>query len=919
MSQPTSSKMVLAAPPPEEKARPGVQVTRTQLLQGYNELLENFDSALVNQEFGKAVRIYKLAEQVEREVLRPSGLSAFASRNAQLAREFDDVATAKIYEDLSIGGFRRAATARGVNIDHFISTKTAQGIRANFTDVAENDAAKMEQVNFGKYDGDDAPIVREKMRIIDNTGNDAHTRQQMFRVLDESANLLESSFDHLGTKAERSRFAVTFARHAMVSNVEPSQFAPAMDALLGFGQKALTLPGVPASGLVVDDEGSPPRPPSAEKVFNFASTTLATIRKTRPGYEPAVTRMLSEGLVAPEDVPEGQTAEGLAAGLATLAPLVSQIERVAQSMTSGMDEASISARRTFAKTALRAFAAQKNLDLFKPDPTLDSGANALLGNVMAYAADPSDTSALVGVVAASSGVTQAGVVNSALDDAVANNKLEQAKATEIKQAITTKQEVEGSPELQDLYGLMHSDVGTGVFAKLAQQVPNDPYVAERIAFANRIDAANDAAKKGAAVKAPTPHATVDHALAASLGIDRDSSTLSRQEKDKLERAKAAYTAIWNPIFLGSRVGSANRFWERVGLSGSLGLTEVAALFTDETVDAAARRKLLDKDLKIGRATLKYADLFPTDKAVDAFLYPESISSTRATGEGVYATLPVHARRAAMIKDAVDRGLREGWLVWDADKNTLANATNTTAEQVRDAQKKSGDSAPTKVVLKSNDILPGAEVAFDLAKPGDFAAATRFIMLKPSPDQAAADAINEWRAAQATYARKGELVASYESAYSTFKKAGPLIRSFLTEGSGQKKSSGRGSSAGFDALAVRQMLNLGLGASGQDAMTRMEQSVQRRYDLEKLRLTEKARLERDREKRAYDERQKELDRRARLAAGQDPVAAMSAYKQLTEEPPEDEAAQPAVSEDSEAPVPVDADTDFLYDVIGKPRP
>ena len=109
MSQSKSTKAVLAAPPPEEKARPGVQVTRTQLLQGYNELLENFDSALVNQEYGKAVRIYKLADQVEREVLRPSGLSAFASRNAQLAREFDDAATAKIYEDLSIGGFRRAA------------------------------------------------------------------------------------------------------------------------------------------------------------------------------------------------------------------------------------------------------------------------------------------------------------------------------------------------------------------------------------------------------------------------------------------------------------------------------------------------------------------------------------------------------------------------------------------------------------------------------------------------------------------------------------------------------------------------------------------------------------------------------------------------------------------------------------------
>lgn len=896
MIQPTSAKAVLAAPPPEEQARPGVQVTRTQLLQGYNELLESFDSALANEEYGKAVRIYKLADQVEREVLHPSGLSAFASRNAQLAREFGDAATAEIYEGLSIGGFRRAAAARSVNIDQFISTKTAQGIRANFPDVSENDAAKMELVNFDKYEGDDAPIVYEKMQILADTSIGASTRQRMFRVYEDSANLLESRYSTMGTKVERSRFAVTFAHHAMKTNVDPSQFAPAMDALIGFGRKALTLPGAPASGPGVDDGGAPPRLPSDEKVFNFAAATLAAIHTKRQGYESAVTRMLSEGLVTPEDVPEAQTAEGLASGLAALAPLVSHIERVAQSTTPGMDAASISARQTFAKTMLRAFAMEKNLDLFKPDHTLDAGATALLRNVTEYAVNPDDTSALLGMVASSSGVTPIGLISSALDDAVDQKKIEPGEALEIKQAIATKQEVEGNPGLRDLHDLMHSDAGTSVFATLARQVRDDPYVAERTELANRLDAANDEAKKSDAVKAPTPHATVNDALAASLGIARDSRTLSWEERDRLRQAQIAYAQIWKTKALGLEFNNINRTLENLGRDIGFVGSRVGAWFTDDTVAEAQWRKFLKRDLKIGDAVMSYSDLFPTWDLRNRFGADED-------------------HRQDMIKEAVDLGLKEGWLKWDAKRNKLANTPNITAKQIRAAQKKSGDSSPTKVVLKSNDILPGEEVTFDLREPGDFVAATRFIMLKPSQGQDAEDASNKWRAARDTYAREGELVAGYESAYSTVKtKAAPLIRRFLTEGSGQKKSSGQVSNAGLNPLVVQRLLNLGLGESSQKAMLQMEQAAQSRRDQERLRSAEALQLAREREQRAFNAQQKERDRIAKLSSGQDPVASMNVYKQLTEEPPEDDEAPTAVPEDSEAPVPVETDDDWLDSLL-----
>ena len=663
---------------------PMVRTTHKEAIRAYQGIIEKFEKALdPGGKRADVLKYYKLAEQFEKEVLKPNGITGFFTQMAHVAARTGDAHTAKTYEDMSLAGLRRKAAQAGVSMDVLFDTATVEGLEANFPELERPLLEKLALQAGGAYPANehsDAPIISEIARYMKQYPTDSHMVKIQADKLLNLFSFMESTYPDKGTTAQRAHEAITLARMGDTTGADPALTQGAYTSLVDLFEIVHTVPdhAPDNSSLVGLSEGAPAieaqRKPTASEALNAASTVFSAIHKTAPAYASAVFRMLDQNVIDPEAVVKGISTQEFAAKLVKLAPAISSIEDVALNRFPDNPYA----RHKLTKTLLHGVALSNNVSLYESDADRDDEARKAVRDLMALVVDPDDFSALVGLQ--SQVVESAVVVREAVARAVEAGDLTQADADKFLESMRALDEFEDDRAAQMLARLFADKRPDGTpFSTEARKI-GGPYVTERLKVARQLDKAWQEVLKGAGVTdAPvTTFDSVEDALAHSLGLDyekRDSWT--RNDRDKFALAVQNYMALWKNFALYGFVDVARELEQRwTGIK--LWTAGAKAAFTDEEISAARRRVFLNSSVKIKGTELRYEDLFPEDDQIDAFV--ELKGKPRRFAGAVY--------RVQLLKGAVDRGLREGWLQWDPERGAIMHNPQLTAEKYRKAKEAS---------------------------------------------------------------------------------------------------------------------------------------------------------------------------------------------------------------------------------------
>lgn len=760
---------------------PMVRTTPKEAIRAYQGIIEKFEEAL--EPGGKradVLKYYKLAEQFEKEVLKPNGITGFFKQMALTTARTGDAHTAQTYEDMSLAGLRRKAAQAGVSMDALFDTATVEGLEANFPGLGRPLLEKLALQAGGAYPADehpDASIISEIGNYMKQHPADPHAVKTQADKLLNLFSFIDHTFSDKGTPAQRAHEAVTLARMGDTIGATPALTQGAYTSLVNLFEIVHTVPDHASDNSSPDglSEGAPAieaqRKPTPSEALNAASTVFSAIHKEAPTYASAVFRMLDQNVIDPEAVSKGISTREFAAKLVKLAPAISSIESVALNRFPN-DQV---ARLNLTKKLLHGVALSNNVSLYEPDADRDNEAQNAVRDLKALAVDPDDFSAQVGLQ--SQVVAPTVVVREAVARAVDAGALTEAEADKFRESMRVVKEYEDDPVAQMLARLFNDKRPDGTpFSAEAKKI-GGPYLTERLKVARQLDKARQDVIKGAGVTdAPiTTFDSVEDALANSLKLDyEERDSWSYSEKDKFARATQKYNALW-VNFLNSGDVDTARNLQQLWLGFKLSLAGAKAKFTDEETSAARRRVFLDSSVKIGDIELRYEDLFPEDDQVDDFVELKGIFEwanepggaadgykTRLLRDAVYGgpkdsasevnpgSVVAWAYRTQLLRGAVDRGLKEGWLQWDPDRGALKYNPKLTAKEFREAKEASerpkGETVG-EVRFNAPWISASTKVLVDLKDPLDVAVAMRAMA---SPDHDGGDAVDNeiaWRQAR----------------------------------------------------------------------------------------------------------------------------------------------------------------------------
>jgi len=745
-------------------AEPMAVTTPMQALSAFNRLQEQFDSALANKAEAEAVAIFRLADQFEREVLKPNGISRFVDHAARTVAQYGDPEIAKSYANMNIGGFRRKAVERGVDIDDLLTKSSPRGLRANYPELSYGDAEKLAQANLGNYSAEehvDAPIVFEMARIINRFPDNLDTRQAMFNRLKEGHAMLESQFSDVGTPAERARVAPDLGRLAYATDTDSDIIGPFMRSLVNVFQSVESVEGT-GDGLV----GAPTR--SKERVLESAVATLAFVYKEAPAYAPDVMRMFAKGFVDEREIATGMTPAALAHRLVRLAPAVRAVEEAAAVFFPGNEPDQKNARAEYTRTMLRGIANDKGVGLYEPDAEADQKAARLLEKTTVLAVDPGDPTAAIAVAAQATGREPIAVIRRQVEQAVKSNRLTQAEGDEVMSAMQTISVAESDPRVRDVYQVVKdTDPTSHTFSVLVDElrIPgSDPHNPQRQAAAAAIDSARSKGRP-AAGGAPMLFKSVDAALAKSAGLPSDAAASDDfATRSKLGQVRRGYDAIWGLVFDSSESDLSRRL-ESGMRTASRTIAGVRAWFTDEDAPDAMRRDFLEGSTKIGGVTIKHADLVQNDAELDYLIglthvRPDGVPELR--GKNPYSA-------AARFRAFADRALMQGWLVYDPGKGTLAINSKVDPKSFR--VKGGGD---TKVTFDAPWIAPDVQITVDVFDPVGVATAMGAVTFQSDIEDPEARRA-EWARRAASLASVGGTVRNLDGSMAALRQYGPELR------------------------------------------------------------------------------------------------------------------------------------------------
>lgn len=795
----TGERMIEASP----YAEPMAVTTPMQALSAFNRLQEQFDSALANKAEAEAVAIFRLADQFEREVLKPNGISRFVDHAAHTVAQYGDPAIAKSYANMNIGGFRRKAAERGVDIDDLLTKSSPRGLRANYPELSYGDAEKLAQVNLGNYPAEehvDAAVMNEKARILKRFPDDPDTRQAMFSRLEEGHAMLESQFSDVGTPAERARVAPDLGRMAFATDTDFDIVGPSMRSLVNVFQavKAIEEP-------VDGSAGAPTR--SKERVLESAVATLAFVHKEAPAYAPDVMRMLANGFVDDREIASGMTPAALAHRLVQLAPAVRAAEEAAAVYFPGDEPDQKTARADYTRTMLRGIANDKGVGLYEPNAAADQNAARLIDKTTVLSVDPGDPTAAIAVAAQATGLEPSVVVRRQVEQAVKSGRLTQAQGTEVTSAMQTISAAESDSRVKDVYQVVKdTDTASHPFSDLVDElrIPgSDPHNPQRKAAAAAIDSVRSRGRP-AAGGAPMLFKSVDAALAVSAGFAGGAEPRDFTERNKLGKARRGYDSIWKDT-LSPNNADAYRGWESARRKVSGFVAAAGALLTDEDAVDARRRDFLEGSTKIGPVTIKHEDFVQNDAELD---YLIGISDVRP--EGV-PELGERDTMSARFHAFADRALMQGWLVYDPDKGTLAVNSKVDPKSFR---VKGGGA--TEVTFDAPWIAPNMKITVDAFDPVGVATAMGAIAFQSNIEDPNARGA-EWSRQAASLASVGGTVSKLDGSMASLRQYGSELR----------KIAGGSTASGGPVLDLVQMVSNRVvdqfGAGGQRGRSRLQEA------------------------------------------------------------------------------------------------
>lgn len=813
-SMASGEKMLEANP----YAEPMAVTTPMQALSAFNRLQEQFDSALANNDDAEAVAIFRLADQFEREVLKPNGISRFVDHAARTVSQYGDPAIAESYANMNIGGFRRKAVARGVNIDELLTKSSPRGLRANYPELSFGDAEKIAQVNLGSYlaeEHDDAPVMNEKARILKRFPDDPDTRQAMFNRLEEGHAMLESQFGNVGTPAERARVAPDLGRMAFATDTDFDIVGPSMRSLVTVFQAVKSIEE-PVEG----SAGAPTR--SKERVLESAVSTLAFVHKEAPAYAPDVMRMLANGFVDEREIATGMTPAALAHRLVLLAPAVRAVEEAAAVYFPGNEPEQKTARADYTRTMLRGIANDKGVGLYEPAAEADQKAARLIEQTTVLAVDPGDTTAAIAVAAQATGLEPSVVASRQVEQAVKSKRLTRAEGDEVTSAMQTISAADANPQVRQVYQVVKdTDTTAHTFSVLVDElrIPgSDPHNPQRKAAAAAIDSVRSKGRP-AAGGPPVPFGSIDEALAKAAGLPPNAAASGEfAERSKLGKARSGYDAIWGSVFDAS-VSDFSRVTESFRRTASGNIAAIGALFTNENALDAQRRDFLEGSTKIGAVTIKHADLVQDDAELDYL-----IGQTDERPDGV-PNLREADSAAARFRAFADRALMQGWLVYDPGKGTLAINSKVDPKSFR--VKGGGD---TKVTFDAPWIAPDVKITVDAFDPVGVATAMGAVTFQSNIEDRKAR-VAEWSRRAASLASVGGTVHNLDGSMASLRKYGPELR----------RAAGGSTASGGPVLDLFQSVSNRVvdhfGAGGQRGRSRLQEAeAAKREEAAKLRQT-----------------------------------------------------------------------------------
>ncbi len=807
---------------------PMVRTTHKEAIRAYQGIIEKFEKALdPGGKRADVLKYYKLAEQFEKEVLKPNGITGFFTQMAHVAARTGDAHTAKTYEDMSLAGLRRKAAQAGVSMDALFDTATVEGLEANFPQLGRPLLGKLALQAGGDYPANehpDASIISEIGSYMKQYPDDPYMVKVQADKLLHLFGFIDRTFSDKGTTAQRAHEAITLARMGDTTGADPVLTQGAYTSLVNLFEIVHTVPDHAPDNSSPDglSEGAPAieaqRKPTPSEALTAASTVFSAIHKAAPTYASAVFRMLDQDVIDPMAVSKGILPHEFALKLVKLAPAISSIENVALDRFPDNP----TARLNLTKKLLHGVALSNNVSLYEPDADRDNEARNAVRDLKALVVDPDDFSAQVGLQ--SQLVEPAVVMREAVERAVAAGDLTQADADKFLESMRALDEFEDDRTAQMLARLFNDKRPDGTpFSTEAAKI-GGPYSNERLKAALQLDKARQEVLKGAGVTdAPiTTFDSVEDALANSLKLDyekRDSWSYS--EKDKFARATQQYNALWNS-FIHSGFVDVARDLEQAWTSFKLWTAGAKAAFTDEEISAARRRVFLNSSVKIKGTELRYEDLFPEDAQVDAFVELKGIHEG-AAADGLQARLlqsavrhaadrglkvnaskvspsPVAARvyRIQLIKGAVDRGLKEGWLQWDPERGALKYNTQLTAEKYRKAKEASerpkGETVG-EVRIDAPWISANTKMTLDLKDPLDVAVAMRAIASSDHDGDDAAANEAAWRQARDEIIVSAKLAVDYPESKTFVEKQQRTLLPYLpgaagghAQGNSRKKQS-----------------------------------------------------------------------------------------------------------------------------------
>lgn len=738
------------------------------------DYVDDFAWAIERGDLATAVKLYEAGQVWDRDVLGPSGLRNVMEKGSRELRRNGDPLRAEEALKFTAKGFRAVSAEKKFPLDQFLDDATPEGQLAQNPGMSRALAEKLALLEQGQYTKEhgysDVAKVAEIKRIIKRTkaNDDLFNQKRLLDTLDASDTFLKTSFADSGVDGnELSHVAVRLARFSESAGVRFEQTAPAFEKLVEIGDVLLRTTE-PAESTPQDPLGGvgPVNPPPKQKSLAFASDVIAFASKSAPTYAPQVMRLLSGGFIDAQELSDGMTAPAMAHALVSLAPALVEFEHYAATEFPESEIGFRESRQNLTRLLVHKLAESRGLGMFRPNQQTGQQADAVGDSLILTAVDGSDPMARVNMRAAAQNQTPDFVVSDLVAAAVEAKTWDAAQASRFNDAYAVVASVEGDPAAASLARAFAEPSGARVATALANK-DSSGYKTTKLAAAVQVDKAIDASKSPAAAPIK-PLGSVRDVLAAKLGIDPDNMT--ERERLALDKEERAYNEVWDnfagpvlPVVArvtpplvrgviskmrpGEDAPDTARWLEQLSQSLKQHAAGAAALFTDETVSDARLRVATEGKVKIGSATLAYADLFPTDEAMQEFA--DRVSAVDVAGA------------VQLVKQAVDRGLVEGWLNWESGK--LVNDKDLTAAKYRATQRRASDSSggTSKVSVDADWIGQGVRLEGDMANPEDRAVVLGAFSFVPGPDGEAN--LERWNRQISGLRERGKAAARYPDA------------------------------------------------------------------------------------------------------------------------------------------------------------